>query len=153
MSERALRGNRLGATSYETDTGIEFAPRQDVSYTCPSGHTFTMPFSTEADIPATWECRVCGAPALVDDGDPTEEKKTKAPRTHWDMLIERRSVSELEDVLAERLAVLRAGGIPGAILPDEPGSPATVRPLGRGGAKQRPAAKPAAGKPATRKSA
>jgi hypothetical protein len=151
MSERALRGNRLGATSYETDTGIEFAPRQDVSYTCPSGHTFTMPFSTEADVPATWECRVCGAVALVDDGGPTEEKKTKTPRTHWDMLIERRSISELEDVLAERLAVLRSGGIPGAALPDEPG---TVRPLGRP-AKPRPAKKPAAStsKPATRKSA
>jgi hypothetical protein len=152
MSERALRGNRLGATSYETDTGIEFAPRQDVSYTCPSGHTFTMPFSTEADIPPTWECRVCGAVALVDDGGPTEEKKTKTPRTHWDMLVERRSLSELEDVLAERLAVLRAGGIPGAVLPDEPA--AAVRQLGRpGGGKQRPAAKPAAGKPATRRSA
>ena len=28
MSERALRGTRLGATSYETDRGIDLAPRQ-----------------------------------------------------------------------------------------------------------------------------
>ncbi|MCU1587736.1 MAG: polymerase-binding protein, partial [Frankiales bacterium] len=27
-------------------------------------------------------------------------------RTHWDMLLERRSVAELEEVMAERLAVL-----------------------------------------------
>ncbi|HZB21605.1 MAG TPA: RNA polymerase-binding protein RbpA, partial [Blastococcus sp.] len=29
------------------------------------------------------------------------------PRTHWDMLLERRSVEDLEEVLAERLDVLR----------------------------------------------
>ncbi len=35
-----------------------------------------------------------------------EEKKGKPARTHWDMLLERRSTAELEEVLAERLAVL-----------------------------------------------
>ena len=30
----------------------------------------------------------------------------KPARTHWDMLLERRSVAELEEVLAERLTVL-----------------------------------------------
>jgi hypothetical protein len=34
-------------------------------------------------------------------------KKVKPPRTHWDMLLERRSVEDLEEVLAERLEVLR----------------------------------------------
>ena len=37
---------------------------------------------------------------------PPEAKKGKPARTHWDMLLERRSVAELEEVLAERLAVL-----------------------------------------------
>lgn len=32
-------------------------------------------------------------------------------RTHWDMLRERWSVTELEEILAERLALLRAGAI------------------------------------------
>ena len=36
-----------------------------------------------------------------------EEKKEKPPRTHWDMLIERRSIPDLEDLLAERLELLR----------------------------------------------
>jgi hypothetical protein len=31
----------------------------------------------------------------------------KPPRSHWDMLMERRSVADLEEVLAERLAVIR----------------------------------------------
>ncbi|MGW1149627.1 RNA polymerase-binding protein RbpA, partial [Streptomyces sp. NPDC002454] len=32
MSERALRGTRLVVTSYETDRGIDLAPRQAVEY-------------------------------------------------------------------------------------------------------------------------
>ncbi len=34
-------------------------------------------------------------------------KKIKPPRSHWDMLMERRSMADLEEVLAERLAVIR----------------------------------------------
>ena len=36
-----------------------------------------------------------------------QPKKVKPPRSHWDMLMERRSVADLEEVLAERLAVIR----------------------------------------------
>jgi len=111
MSERALRGTRLGATSYETDNGIDLAPRQDVEYGCPNGHRFEIPFAAEADVPSMWECRVCGAQALRVDGVAPEEKPGKPTRTHWDMLLERRTVADLEEVLAERLEVLRTGGI------------------------------------------
>ena len=34
-------------------------------------------------------------------------EETKPPRTHWDMLRERRSIPELEDILAEQLDKLR----------------------------------------------
>jgi hypothetical protein len=115
MSERALRGTRLGATSYETDSGIDLAPRQDVEYACPNGHRFQMPFSMEAEVPVVWECRVCGAQALRVGGVPEEDKPTKPVRTHWDMLLERRSIPELEEVLAERLEVLRGGGLGGGL--------------------------------------
>jgi rubredoxin len=111
MSERALRGTRLGATSYESDAGIDFAPRQDIEYVCPNEHRFVMPFSVEADVPPTWECKVCGAVALVVDGTPPEEKAGKPARTHWDMLLERRSLPELEEILTERLELLRGGEI------------------------------------------
>ncbi|MFZ5852571.1 MAG: RNA polymerase-binding protein RbpA [Actinomycetota bacterium] len=110
MGERALRGTRLGATSYETDAGVEFAARQNVGYACPKGHRFEVPFAEEAEVPATWECRFCGTTALREDSTRPEQKAVKPPRTHWDMLLERRSVAELEDLLAERLALLRAGG-------------------------------------------
>ena len=114
MSERALRGSRLGATSYETDRDIELAPRQVVQYVCPKGHSFHVPFSAEAEeLPVVWECRVCGNVALRADNPEPDDKRAKPARTHWDMLMERRTREELEEILAERLAVLRAGGIPG----------------------------------------
>jgi hypothetical protein len=40
------------------------------------------------------------------DGAEPEQKKAKPPRTHWDMLLERRSVAELEVLLNERLELL-----------------------------------------------
>jgi len=110
MAERSLRGTRLGATSYENDEGVEPAARLDVTYDCPEGHSFTMPFSVEADVPARWECRVCGAVAIGRDVPLPEEKAIKPSRTHWDMLLERRSIPELEELLEERLELLRASG-------------------------------------------
>ena len=106
MSDRVLRGTRLGSVSYESDRHTEFAPRLRTAYDCPQGHATEVPFAAEADIPSSWECRVCGATALLRNGAPPEEKKGKPARTHWDMLLERRSTAELEEVLAERLAVL-----------------------------------------------
>jgi rubredoxin len=114
MSERALRGSRLGSTSYETDRDIELAPLRIVHYDCPKSHHLEVPFSAEAeDVPVVWECRVCGSLAVRSDGESGDEKRVKPARTHWDMLLERRTREELEEILAERLAVLRAGGIPG----------------------------------------
>ena len=120
MAERALRGSRLGAQSYETDAGIEMAPRQSVTYDCARGHRFAMPFSLEADVPEVWECTVCGSEALRMDGTRPEPKAGKPARTHWDMLLERRSVKELEVLLAERLEQLRAGAAPARPVQESP---------------------------------
>jgi hypothetical protein len=54
-----------------------------------------------------WECRVCGAMSTASTGDSPSPKKVKPPRSHWDMLMERRTVEDLEAVLAERLEVVR----------------------------------------------
>ena len=106
MSDRVLRGSRLGSVSYESDRHTEFAPRSVTSYDCSRGHETTVPFAAEADIPFTWECKVCGGTALRRDAEQPEAKAVKPARTHWDMLLERRTVEELEEVLNERLAVL-----------------------------------------------
>ena len=114
MAERALRGTRLGATSYENDRNTDLAPLQEVAFDCPKGHRFTVPFSAEAELPINWECRICGALAVTAAGDMPAPKKIKPPRSHWDMLMERRSMADLEEVLAERLAVIRGQRAPAA---------------------------------------
>ena len=111
MAERTLRGARLGGQSFEDERGIEFAARQQVGYRCPQGHEFEITMSVEADIPATWECQRCGSEALSVAGIVPEVKNEKPARTHWDMLLERRSEKELEDILKERLDLLRGGEI------------------------------------------
>ena len=108
MADRTLRGSRLGSVSYETDYGVDVAARAFTAYACPNGHTFTMPFAQDAEIPSTWECRIDGAIAEIVDGPTPVAKKIKPARTHWDMLIERRPIDDLEQVLAERLEFLRA---------------------------------------------
>ena len=107
MAERALRGTRLGATSYENDRNTDLAPRQEVAFDCPKGHRFSVPFAAEAEVPSKWECRICGAVAMTATGDQPTIAKAKPPRSHWDMLMERRTVEDLEAVLAERLEVIR----------------------------------------------
>ena len=108
MAERSLRGSRLGALSMETDENVVPSERQITTYLCPQGHRIELPFSIEAEIPSVWECR-CGEEALLRDAEKPEPKATKPQRTHWDMLLERRTVKELEDLLDERLELLRAG--------------------------------------------
>lgn len=107
MADRSLRGTRLGAFSMESDAGVVPSERQITVYVCPQGHRSELPFSIEAEIPTTWECR-CGVSARLLDGPEPDLKPARPTRTHWDMLLERRSIPELEELLAERLELLRA---------------------------------------------
>lgn len=111
MAERTLRGARLGGQSFEDERGIEFAARQQVGYRCAHGHDFEITMSIEADVPAVWECPRCGMEAESTQGIEREVKVEKPQRTHWDMLLERRSEKELEEILTERLELLRGGEI------------------------------------------
>ena len=111
MAERALRGARLGGQSFEDERGIEFAARQQAGYRCPQDHVFDITMAVEADVPAVWECPRCGSEAKSTMGIEPEQKAEKPARTHWDMLLERRSIKELEDILSERLTLLRDGEI------------------------------------------
>lgn len=107
MAERSLRGTNLSALSMETDENVVLSERRISRYVCPNDHVSELPFSVEADVPPVWECR-CGQEAKLVDGPEPEAKTSKPARTHWDMLLERRSVSELEDLLQERLDLVRA---------------------------------------------
>jgi hypothetical protein len=90
----------------ENDEHVVPSERKITTYLCPNGHKIELPFSVEADIPSSWECR-CGAEAQLVDGPAPEPKQVKHVRTHWDMLLERRSIPELEELLEERLTLLR----------------------------------------------
>ncbi|GAA1380037.1 RNA polymerase-binding protein RbpA [Luteococcus sanguinis] len=107
MADRALRGMGLGAKSFEDEEGIEFAARQNIGFDCDAGHHFDMVFAEEAELPAEWECPRCGRVGRRTDGTKPEEKYVKPVRTHWDMLRERRSLDELEELFEERLELLR----------------------------------------------
>jgi hypothetical protein len=66
-----------------------------------------MPFSAEAnEIPDTWPC-ACGLVGLLLGSTEVDSVEQKHVRTHWDMLLERRTVKDLEGILKERLEVLR----------------------------------------------
>ena len=45
---------------------------------------------------------------LIDGGDGVEPKRLKVPRTPWDMLRDRRSIEELEELLKERIAIIKS---------------------------------------------
>ncbi|WP_026530670.1 RNA polymerase-binding protein RbpA [Haematomicrobium sanguinis] len=107
MSDRSLRGMRLGAQSMETESGVEPAPRQRIEYRCEDGEQVFVTFAAEAEIPATWVSK-SGKEAVLVNGEKPEDSNEKPVRTHWDMLLERRSVEELEQILEDRLNILRA---------------------------------------------
>lgn len=111
MAERALRGTSIGSKSLETEEGIVFADRKESYYLCPQGHRFSMTFASEILAPGTWECK-CGHQAELQNEPAAEEEEgkiIKQQRTHWDMLTERRSQAELEELLEEQLKTLREG--------------------------------------------
>lgn len=110
VADRALRGMQIGSKSLESEDGVIFADRYEARYVCPQGHDFRVTLSTDAEPPATWECR-CGENAeLVGETEAEEEvKPVKPQRTHWDMLLERRSLEELDQLLNEQLELYRSG--------------------------------------------
>jgi DNA-directed RNA polymerase subunit RPC12/RpoP len=112
MADRSLRGIRLGAQSLQSEEGVVFHERTQHTYVCSTcGKETMLNFAADADAPQTWECRTCGGEAVlsVDGTTVTVDRgDQKAARTHWDMLLERRSIPELEELLEERLAFIRA---------------------------------------------
>ncbi|MDA3022028.1 MAG: RNA polymerase-binding protein RbpA [Actinomycetota bacterium] len=112
MKSATMRGTGLGAISYESDR-VSPAPESEiVRYVCAQGHQSVIPFSIEAEeIPVTWMCR-CGREARAAKPVPKMSTVTaaepRAQRTHWDMLRERRTIAELQELLKERLTLLHS---------------------------------------------
>src|SRR3954471_15455500 len=99
MADRSLRGMRLGSQSLQSEEGVEFSPRKKSLYRTEDGATFEVMFSAEAEVPEHWESPRTGQEGRLigEDGQivMTAQAEVKAPRTHWDMLLERRTRPEL----------------------------------------------------------
>ncbi|MFT4123589.1 MAG: RNA polymerase-binding protein RbpA [Microbacteriaceae bacterium] len=111
MADRSLRGVRLGTQSMQSEDGVEFSPRKRCSYRTADGEEFEVVFAAEAEVPEEWESPKSGKTGVLLDGAgapvETGQGEQKPARTHWDMLMERRTEAELEEILEERLNYLR----------------------------------------------
>ena len=112
MADRSLRGMRLGGQSLQSEEGVVLVDRQYRTYVTDAGEKFVVTFAADAEVPEVWASPKSGDEGrlLDDEGDlvPYEPPAEKPQRTHWDMLLERRSREELEEILEERLRMLRA---------------------------------------------
>ena len=111
MAHQTMRGIRLGAQSLESEVGVSYSPRTKNTYQCPKGHLSELVFAQDAELPKTWQCKSCPSQAtLLTDGKlmKLEIDELKTPRSHWELLLERRSKEELEEILKERIFYIRA---------------------------------------------
>ena len=111
MIETSMRGTRLGALSLERDDLVPPAERVAVKYVCPTGHVSLIPISVEAEeIPIEWDCR-CVSVAVRPNFVVEPKIPDRPVRTHWDMLLERRTLKELKALYEERVALLHQGSL------------------------------------------
>ncbi|CAB4629038.1 unannotated protein [freshwater metagenome] len=111
MAQQTMRGIRLGTQSLESEIGVSYSPRNKHSYQCPNGHLSELVFAQDVELPTLWQCKSCPQQAqLLENGKlvKLEIDELKTPRSHWEMLLERRSKEELEEILKERLSFIRA---------------------------------------------
>jgi hypothetical protein len=118
MAGRSVRGFSLQVPSFQLDEGVEYATRVVAHYKTESDQTFRVTFSEEAEVPITWPSPISGEEGVLLTAAgrrvPRVAVVTKHERTHMDMVRERRTEAELEDILEWRLGMLRAkrGGGP-----------------------------------------
>lgn len=118
MSEKRLRGTRLGAISFETEEGVDFVTTQNITFRTEDGEEFHVTFMEGIDLPFDWTSPHSGKTGrrLDAKGKPVEGVDPNAPTppaptvTHWEQLLKRRTLEELEVILAERREEMRAAG-------------------------------------------
>lgn len=111
MTQQTMRGIRLGSQSLESEVGVEYSPRTTYNFLCPNSHSSEVVFAQDADLPESWQCKSCPElGTLLKDGKPITLSigEIKTPKSHWDMLLERRTKVDLELILKERLSYIRA---------------------------------------------
>jgi len=95
---------------------IEPVEIRRVRYRCADEHQFSVPLNAAVEVPTTWECRRCDLMAdLIDAAGGTGGEEFHVPsrgatsgKTHFERVLERRTVEELQVLLDEQLELLRA---------------------------------------------
>ncbi|QBF45860.1 RNA polymerase-binding protein RbpA [Janibacter limosus] len=109
----AIRGSRIGAGPMGEAERGDAAPRVFVTYWCANGHEVTPSFSVDdsVEIPQEWRCQRCGLPAGQDKDNPPAAPTAEVYKTHLAYVKERRSETEGDAILEERLGELRDRGL------------------------------------------
>jgi len=104
----ALRGSRIGSGPLGESERGDLIERIAVSFWCANGHVTRPQFAVTALVPETWDCHRCGQPAGQDRDNPPSAVTVEPYKTHLAYVRERRSDADVEVLLAEALARLRA---------------------------------------------
>lgn len=118
MNDKRLRGTRLGSISTETEEGVEFVERQNVTFRTEDGEEFTVTFMAGVELPYDWRSpktsnigrRLDAKGKPIEGDDPNAPAPTPPTVTHWEQLMKRRTIAELEVILEDRIAEMRASG-------------------------------------------
>lgn len=112
---RVIGRNALSVSTLDGHREETPAVAKELTYTCLAGHTTVVTLWEHADVPENWKCRVCSRFAVlpgVEDAETGPWRPSTVPywepKSHIDQLHERRTHAELEALLEERLAILRA---------------------------------------------
>lgn len=109
-----LKGRRVGRSAAELR--VVSGPKRAtgpvrsrlVTFWCRVGHTTTVRLAADIDVPQTWQCGRCGAPAGPDPARPPPPAEADRGRTHLECVQMRRTPEEGERALDEALARVRA---------------------------------------------
>ena len=118
MSNKRMRGTRLGSISSETEEGVQFVDRQHVTFRTLDGEEFVVTFMTGVELPFDWRSprssnigRRLDAKGKPIQGDDPNAPAPAAPTvTHWEQLMKRRTIEELEVILHDRIIAMRESG-------------------------------------------
>jgi hypothetical protein len=97
---------------------VEFVARQEITFRTDDGEEFAVTFMEGVDVPYEWVSprssnkgrRLDAAGKPVVGVDPNAPVPPPTPVTHWEQLLKRRTLDELEEILAERREEMRASG-------------------------------------------
>ncbi|MDR1861820.1 MAG: RNA polymerase-binding protein RbpA [Candidatus Ancillula sp.] len=90
---------------------IRPSERLQVEFFCEDGHKTNVMMSTNAEIPNEWVCETCSKKARLKNSEIPISESEVPKASHWDKILQRRSLDELEVMLQEQIKLIRSGKI------------------------------------------